>query len=120
MWLQQLIFLAVLAVCFVIFRFTPVRSLIDHIFQNPAILRRVAGWLVVASVIEWVEAKLFGWVHMVEYVSHLSQLAITLSTIPWWQGLRVEERQVEEDIPGAVVEKLVKETDVSPDSGGPA
>lgn len=83
--------------------------------NDPKVMRRVTGVLVWVSVIEWVVASLVGWVNLVSYVSHLSQLAITISLIPWWQGTKVEARQVEEDIPREVVEKLVQKTNVDLD-----
>jgi len=86
-----------------------------RIFDNPVLMRRITGSLIIISLIEWAAAGIFGWVNSVAYVSHLSQLAITISLIPWWQGLRIESRQVEDDIPGAVVEKLVEETDLQRD-----
>lgn len=64
--------------------------------DDPRLMRWVVGALILLSVIEWVGATVFGWVNSVAYVSHLSQLAITLSLIPWWQGLRVESRQVDD------------------------
>lgn len=73
-------------------------------------MRRITGVLIPLSVIEWGAATAFGWVNSVAYVSHLSQLAITVSLIPWWQGLRVESRQVEEDIPREVAEHLTEHT----------
>lgn len=81
--------------------------------DNPHLMRRLTATLILVSVVEWVAATIFGWVNLVSYVSHLSQLAITISLIPWWQGLRVESRQVEEDIPNEVVEKIVENTDVN-------
>jgi hypothetical protein len=114
MWLQQAIFVALLIFFSLLWRVPRIKSWIDGVFSNPTLLRKIAGWLVVLSVVEWAEAKLLGWVNSVQYVSHLSQLAITLSTIPWWQGLRVEEHQVEEDIPNEVVAKIVEKTNVEP------
>lgn len=84
------------------------------LLDNPRLMRRLTGALILVSIVEWIAAGTFGWVNSVAYVSHLSQLAITISLIPWWQGLRVEARQVEEDIPNEVVEKLVEQTTVDP------
>lgn len=78
--------------------------------ENPTLMRRITGVLIPVSVLEWVGATAFGWVNSVAYVSHLSQLAITVSLIPWWQGLRVESRQVEEDIPREVADHLTRTT----------
>lgn len=75
-------------------------------------MRKITGCLIVISVLEWIAAGVFGWVNSVAYVSHLSQLAIVISLIPWWQGLRIEARQVEEDIPNEVVDKIVERTTV--------
>jgi hypothetical protein len=86
--------------------------MIMKILDNPKLMRRITATLIFLSIIEWVAATIFGWVNLVSYVSHLSQLAITISLIPWWQGLRVESRQVEEDIPGAIKKVLVEETTI--------
>lgn len=83
-----------------------------RLLDDPRVMTRVTGVLIIGSVLEWAAASYFGWVHSVAYVSHLSQLAITISLIPWFQGLRIEARQVSEDIPSAVVERLVAETNV--------
>jgi DNA-binding transcriptional regulator of glucitol operon len=86
--------------------------MIMKILDNPKLMRRITATLIFLSIIEWVAATIFGWVNLVSYVSHLSQLAITISLIPRWQGLRVESRQVEEDIPGAIKKVLVEETTI--------
>jgi hypothetical protein len=78
--------------------------------NDPVVMRRVTGVLIILSVIEWIFATFFGLVNQVSYVSHLSQLAITISLIPWWQGLRVESRQVEDDIPNEVTDRLIERT----------
>lgn len=83
-----------------------------NIFDNPVLLRRVSGCLILASLVEWGLATVFGAVNSVTYLSHLSQLTFTISLIPWWQGLRVEARQVENDIPDRVVEKVIEKTNV--------
>lgn len=75
-------------------------------------MKRLASVVFVTSIIEWVIAWLFGWVYLVAYVSHLSQLTFTISLVPWIQGLRVEARQVEEDIPREVTEHLVQSTNL--------
>jgi hypothetical protein len=86
------------------------------VFDNPRLMTRITGFLIIASILEWAAATVFGWVHSVAYVSHLSQLAITISLIPWFQGLRVEARQVEEDIPREVVERVISDTNIEPAS----
>jgi hypothetical protein len=80
--------------------------------NNPVVVRRIVGILIWVSIVEWALAHIFGWVNMVAYVSDLSQLAITISLIPWWQGLRIEVRQVEEDIPNEVANKLIEKTTI--------
>lgn len=85
---------------------------LTEFFDDPKIMRKVTGTLIIVSIAEWIVAGFVGWVNSVAYVSHLSQLAITISLIPWWQGTKVESRQVDEDIPTAVVEKMVEETSV--------
>jgi hypothetical protein len=75
-------------------------------------MRSVTGWLVVASLVEWALAGVLGWVHSITYLSHLSQFTFSAALVPWYQGLRVEARQVDEDVPGEVVTRIVEETDV--------
>lgn len=83
-------------------------------FDNPVLMKRIAGILIIVSVVEWMAAGVFGWVNSVAYVSHLSQLAIVVSLVPYWQGLRIEARQVEVDIPKEVAEKIVETTNLEP------
>lgn len=90
--------------------------MISKLFDNPVLLRRIAGIMIILSVIEWSLATFTGLVHSVTYLSHLSQLTFTISLIPWWQGLRVEARQVEEDIPKEVTQKIIEKTNVEPSS----
>lgn len=87
-------------------------SKVSELFDDPKVMRKITGALIIISIAEWIVAGFVGWVNSVAYVSHLSQLAITISLIPWWQGTKVEARQVEEDIPHEVVDRLVAETDV--------
>ena len=93
---------------------TEYTTMLRRLMDNPHLMRRITGMLIFVSIAEWVVASVVGWVNSVAYVSHLSQLAITISLIPWWQGLRVESRQVEEDIPNEVVDKMVEKTTVEP------
>lgn len=86
--------------------------MIQGLFDNPVLLRRIAGWLIILSIFEWAFATFTGLVNQLQYLSHLSQLTFTISLIPWWQGLRVESRQVNEDIPNQVVKKIVEATTV--------
>lgn len=83
------------------------------LLDNPRLMHRIIGVLIVLSVIEWGLAHVFGWVSSVAYVSDLSQLAITISLIPWWQGLKIESRQVEEDIPNEVADRLIERTELA-------
>ena len=87
--------------------------MIRRVFDNPRHMTRITGILIVVAVLEWVVAGVEGWVNSVAYVSHLSQLAIVISLIPWWQGTRVETHQVEVDIPDEVVSRLVKDTEIN-------
>lgn len=89
---------------------------INEWMDNPAVMRRVTGYLILFSVTEWGFATFTGLVNSVAYVSHLSQLAITISLIPWWQGTKIEKRQAEEDIPNEVVEKIIEHTEISRES----
>lgn len=79
-------------------------------FDDPRVMRKVTGILIIVSIVEWIVAGFVGWVNSVAYVSHLSQLAITISLIPWWQGTRLEVQADEADVPSEVVSKIVKQT----------
>lgn len=82
--------------------------------DNPKIMKRLAVACLVLSIVEWFFAAIFGWVYLVAYVSHLSQLTFSISLIPWIQGLRVEARQVEEDIPNEVAERVIQRSNLKP------
>lgn len=91
--------------------------LLDRL-TSPQLTKRLVGLAIPVSILEWILATSTGWIQSVPYVSHLSQLAITISLIPWYQGLRLETQQDEEDIAEDVKDKLVSETDVTGVPGG--
>lgn len=76
-------------------------------------MKWISAFLIWVSIVEWVAAALFGWVNSVAYVSHLSQLAIVISLVPYWQGCRIEARQADADVAGDVVSAIVEETTVN-------
>jgi hypothetical protein len=63
--------------------------------QAPARLRVIYLCCIIASVVEWIAASTIGWVNSVAYVSHLSQLAITLSLLGPYSAAGVGKRQEE-------------------------
>lgn len=65
--------------------------------DNPRVLRKISGTMIILSLVEWVIAGLTGWVKDVTYLSHLSQFTFTVSLVPWHQGNRIEDRQVKDE-----------------------
>jgi hypothetical protein len=57
-----------------------------------------------------------GLVNSVSFVSALSLWALVASHGAWWAAASVEAKQVEEDVAGEVVEKIVDETTVEPNA----
>lgn len=41
----------------------------------------------------WIAATFFGWISLVEFVSHISMLALVYAAISSWQSARVEQKQ---------------------------
>jgi hypothetical protein len=82
--------------------------------NNPALMKRVQGWLTLFWLVMIPVSSITGLVKSVSYVSYLSLIALVLSQGAWWAAASVEARQEAEDVPGEVVEKLVDETDVTP------
>lgn len=66
------------------------------VLSSPAVMRRATGWGVWASIGLWAVAAAAGLVNSVAWVSHLSQLALVLTMLSWWQAARVEASAVDQ------------------------
>lgn len=102
-----------------------VKSLWQLVQGDPVFMRRINGWLTIFWIIMIPISLVTGWVSSVVYVSALSLWALVSGHWSAWQAARVEvaqqkeaERREQEDIPGDVVERIVRETDVVAASGG--
>jgi hypothetical protein len=82
--------------------------------DDPVLMRRVNGWLAVFFVALIPVAAAAGWLRSVTFVSALSLWALVSGHWSGWQAARVEVRQVEDDVAGQVVEKIVENTTVDP------
>jgi hypothetical protein len=82
--------------------------------NNPALMKRVQGWLTLFWLVMIPVSAVTGLVRSVSYISYLSLIALVLSQGAWWAAASVEARQEAEDVPSEVVEKLVEETDIEP------
>lgn len=64
--------------------------------EDPAWMRSFAGW----NVIFWLAlipiSILTGWVNSPAFISYLSEIALVLSSLSWWQSGRVEVKQDKE------------------------
>jgi len=100
-----------------------VKSLWAMVQGDPVFMRRVNGWLTVFWLVMIPVSIATGWISSVTYVAALSLWALVSGHWAAWQAARVEVRQDEEaqkreqeqDIPEAVVEKIVEETTIEPD-----
>ena len=97
------------------------RSIWASIQGDPVFMRRVNGWLTIFWVAMIPTSIATGWVRSVTYVSALSLWALVSGHWATWQAARVEvtqQREAQEQeadpIEDRVVDKLVKETDVTP------
>jgi len=88
----------------------------NGVLEEPAIMRRVQGWLTVLWVGMIPLSLITGWVRSVTFVSALSLWALVASHGAWWAAASVESRQADEDVAADVVERIVEETDIQ-DSG---
>ena len=84
-------------------------------------MRRVNGWLTVFWVLMIPASIVTHWISSVTYVAALSLWALVSGHWSAWQAARVEvnqqqeaEKQEQADLPGEVVERLVEETDLTP------
>ena len=98
-----------------------VKSLWAMVQGDPVFMRRVNGWLTVFWLLMIPVSLVTHWVTSVVYVSALSLWALVSGHWSAWQAARVEvnqqaeeQRRDAEDLPGEVVSRLVRETDVQP------
>lgn len=96
------------------------KSLWGSIQGDPVFMRRVNGWLTVFWLAMIPVSILTHWIGSVTYVAALSLWALVSGHWSAWQAARVEVKQLEEklerdadDLPGAVVERIVAETEIS-------
>jgi hypothetical protein len=98
-----------------------IESLWASIQGDPAFMRRVNGWLTIFWIAMIPVSIITHWIDSVTYVAALSLWALVSGHWAAWQAARVEvnqqqemKKQKEVDVPGQVVERLVEETDVTP------
>lgn len=66
-----------------------IRKLLD----SPKFWRGFALWNVIAYIVMSVVAEFTGWVNDPAYISRLSEWALVISALAWWQAGRVEVKQ---------------------------
>jgi hypothetical protein len=100
---------------------TQMKSLWAMVQGDPVFMRRVNGWMTLFWIVMIPVSLVTHWVTSVVYVSALSLWALVSGHWSAWQAARVEVNQQEEerkraqeDLPGEVVQRLVRETDVQP------
>ena len=100
-----------------------IKSLWASVQGNPVFMRRVNGWLTIFWLAMIPLSIMTGWISSVTYVAALSLWALVSGHWSAWQAARVEVEQAKEaqkreveDVPGEVVERLVEETEVQPDT----
>src|SRR3954465_10343303 len=101
------------------------RSLWASIQGDPVFMRRVNGWLTVFWILMIPVSIQMGWLTSVAYVSALSLWALVSGHWAAWQAARVEveqQRQSERErrypLEERVVERVLRDTEVSRDQGG--
>jgi hypothetical protein len=98
------------------------RRLWTVVHGDPVFMRRLNGWLTMFWIFMIPLSIATGWINSVTYVAALSLWALVSGHWSAWQAARVEvnqdeERQAEdaEDVPGEVVQRMVEDTEISPD-----
>lgn len=61
--------------------------------EDPAWMRTFAGWNVIFWIVLIPVSVITGWVHSSAFISYLSEIALVLSSLSWWQSGRVEVKQ---------------------------
>ena len=100
---------------------TQVTSLWAMVQGDPVFMRRVNGWLTLFWIVMIPVSLVTHWVTSVVYVSALSLWALVSGHWSAWQAARVEVNQqaeererAKQDVPGEVVERIVRETEIQP------
>lgn len=88
--------------------------------EDPVFMRRLNGYLTLFWIAMIPISYFMGWLSSVTYVSALSLWALVSGHWSTYQAARVEvaqqaaeQRAAAEDVPAAVVDKLVKKTDIN-------
>jgi hypothetical protein len=99
-----------------------VKSLWASVQGDPAFMRKINGWLTIFWIVMIPVSIVTGWVSSVTFVACLSLWALVSGHWSAWQAARVEvnqqeeaEKQEETDVPGEIVARMVKETNVAAD-----
>src|SRR6266550_6259535 len=100
-----------------------VRSLWASIQGDPTFMERLNGWLTVFWILMIPLSIATHWINSITYVAALSLWALVSGHWSAWQAARVEvnqEREAKEreaeDVPGDIVQRVLAETDVQPES----
>jgi hypothetical protein len=98
-----------------------VKALWASIQGDPVFMRRVNGWLTVFWIVMIPVSLITGWISSVAFVAALSLWALVSGHWAAWQAARVEVKQAleeeqrrREDVPGQIVDRLVKQTTIEP------
>lgn len=76
--------------------------------EDPALMQRVQGWLVIFFLVLTPVSVATGWVKSVPFVSALSLWALVASHGAWWAAARVERKQDEDEAAERIERKLDK------------
>ena len=100
-----------------------VKSLWASVQGDPVFMRKVNGWFTIFWIVMIPVSILTGWISSVTYVAALSLWALVSGHWSAWQAARVEVEQArqgkekeEEDVPGEIVERVIAETELQPDT----
>jgi hypothetical protein len=98
-----------------------IKSLWASVQGDPVFMRRVNGWLTVFWILMIPVSLVTGWISSVAFVAALSLWALVSGHWAAWQAARVEVKQAaeakereQEDLPGQIVDRLVKQTAIEP------
>lgn len=94
-----------------------VKSLWSSIAGNPAVFKKINGWLTVVWIIMVPVSIGMGWTKSVSYVSALSIYALITGHLSTWQAARVEVKQEEQEQKAdeedsADIDKIERKVDV--------
>jgi hypothetical protein len=90
-----------------------VKSLWKLVQGDPNFMRSVNGWFTIFWIAMIPISYSLHWLSSVTYVSALSLWALVSGHWAAWQAARVEVKQKNEDIPGDVIKKMVKKTEIT-------